>query len=58
VKLELRWALGLLAVAAGLVVAGVAMVYVPAALVLAGLALGAGVLYLVDVPEPGQDNGQ
>lgn len=49
-KLGLRWALSLLAVAVGLVVAGVAMVYVPAAFVLGGVALGAGVLLLVDVP--------
>ena len=48
-KLGLGKALCLLAVGAGLVVAGVAMVYVPAAFVLAGVAVIAGTLWGVDV---------
>lgn len=48
-KLGFGKALCLLAVGAGLVVAGVALVYPPAALVLSGVAIIAGTLWGVDV---------
>jgi len=48
-KLGIRQALGLLALGAALIVAGVALVYPPAALVLAGGAVVAGTLWGVEV---------
>jgi hypothetical protein len=48
-KLGIGKAIGLLALGAGLIVAGVAMVYPPAAFILGGGALVAGTLWGVDV---------
>jgi hypothetical protein len=48
-KLGIPPALGLLAVGAALVVAGVAMIYPPAAFVLGGAAIVAGALWGVEV---------
>lgn len=48
-KLGLLPALGLLALGAGLVVTGVALIYPPAAFILAGAALIGGTLWGVDI---------
>jgi hypothetical protein len=48
-KVGIRTALGLLALGGALVVAGVALIYPPAALIVAGAAVFAGTYFGVDV---------
>lgn len=50
-KLRVRTALLILAISAILVIAGIAFIFWPMALILAGLLLGGGALWLVDVPD-------
>lgn len=49
-KLGIRRALFILALSAALVIAGVAVIFWPLALILAGVLLGGGALWLVDIP--------